>query len=500
MPRAATLSRTVQPPAAALADDTPDVIGRIEAWVASYLDGLDAKNNLANLQDWQTHALEIFNPRAVRPNFKEKKIEAAAGWKRVSICRKHGATVIKLRDQILVKEGDLDEFNEELIDLIEAGHRRIVLDFGNVERLSCGILPMLADASRRCAEGGLGQLRLFNLQPDVAPVVGLCPLTRSLNVPADEASAIDGAWPGADVPRPLPEALLASLVPPRPSLRTAEPELEPEESDSMAPEFDAPLPAPALAYALVVQTGSTKGRPVPIGERGLTIGRDEKCKIRSQHASLSRRHAVIWARKGRVYIRDLGSTNGTLVNDQAMGLDDIRLRPGDRIQVGPLKFTITLDVANCTKAPNEDEIIHWLGADSEDTIPFASDEDTVYDVPSTTNPVRTQVIEDVLVVTPLDPQLLGGQDVSVFRDELAALLEAPAPHRVVVNLKLSSRLSNAAVGVLVAHHIRLDRLGGALRLAEPHVRVAEVLNQIRLPLILDVYASEDEAVLASWGR
>ena len=67
-------------------------------------------------------------------------------------------------------------------------------------------------------------------------------------------------------------------------------------------------------------------------------------------------------------------------------------------------------------------------------------------------------------------------------------------------MKLVNRLSNAAVGVLVAHHIRLDRLGGALRLCEPHARVAEVLNQIRLPLLLDVYPAEDEAVLATWDK
>lgn len=47
----------------------------------------------------------------------------------------------------------------------------------------------------------------------------------------------------------------------------------------------------------------------------------------------SANHALVFVREGAVYLRDRGSTNGTLVNDRrAEG--DVLLRDGDRILVG----------------------------------------------------------------------------------------------------------------------------------------------------------------------
>src|SRR6478609_7326056 len=128
MLRAATLSRMPQA-APTAAPVEPDVIRRIEGLVASYLDGHDAPPRIAGFGDWQMRAVELFQPHKSRPEVKAKAAEAPTGWKRVAVVRKHGASVIKLLDQTLVKEGDIAEFGEELLDLIEAGHHRVVLDF-----------------------------------------------------------------------------------------------------------------------------------------------------------------------------------------------------------------------------------------------------------------------------------------------------------------------------------------------------------------------------------
>ncbi len=496
MPRAETMTTRAGTQPGPVVAEGPDVIERIEAWVASYLDGNDSAGKTSSMQDWQKHALELFNPKKHRADLKGKKAEAPTGWKRVAIARKHhGATVIRLKDQTLVKETDLQEFGEELLDMIEAGNSRIVLDFMAVERLSCGIVPILADAARLCSEGGRGELRMINLHPEIAGVLGLSPLTRNLCSASNELSAVEGDWPGAGVPRPLPETLLVSLLP---SKFADIPPIMSENGLKMPTNTELEH-RPSLAFRLIIQSGSAKGRAVPILERGLVIGRDPNCQIRSEHAFLSRRHARLRMINGRVNLQDLGSTNGTLLNDQRLGQDEIEVHPGDRLEIGPLKFTVALDPKSSRRAPNEDEIADWLGPEP-DEIAAAPGEETIYDVPASSHPLKREIIEDVLVLTPLDPQLLSGTDVSIFRDELAELLGATAPHRVVVNLKLVNRLSNAAVGILVAHHIRLDRMGGALRLCEPHARVAEVLNQIRLPLLLDVHSSEDEAVLSAWDR
>ena len=98
----------------------------------------------------------------------------------------------------------------------------------------------------------------------------------------------------------------------------------------------------------------------------------------------------------------------------------------------------------------------------------------------------TQSIE-VTLVSPADPGTIDRRLPETQR-------------RVVVNLEHVVRLGGAAIGVLVAHDLRLDRLGGALRLCGANPRVATVLDQIRLPALLDIFPSLEDAVLATWDR
>jgi hypothetical protein len=60
-------------------------------------------------------------------------------------------------------------------------------------------------------------------------------------------------------------------------------------------------------------------------------------------AGVSRRHAVLFAAEGSLYIRDIGSTNGTRINGYDLEPNQTyRLREGDRIEFGHLnvKFHI----------------------------------------------------------------------------------------------------------------------------------------------------------------
>ena len=49
---------------------------------------------------------------------------------------------------------------------------------------------------------------------------------------------------------------------------------------------------------------------------------------------VSRRHAVVSFRNGKYYLKDLGSSNGTLVNDERVALDDeVEVGHGTVVQV-----------------------------------------------------------------------------------------------------------------------------------------------------------------------
>jgi anti-anti-sigma regulatory factor len=68
----------------------------------------------------------------------------------------------------------------------------------------------------------------------------------------------------------------------------------------------------------------------------------------------------------------------------------------------------------------------------------------------------------------------------------------------VVNLECVRHLNAKAIGMLLAHHLRLDRSGGAIRICQAHARLMAVLHGVRLTEIVECQPTLDEAVLAAW--
>ena len=73
------------------------------------------------------------------------------------------------------------------------------------------------------------------------------------------------------------------------------------------------------------------------------IGRAAGNAVRIDDPSLSRLHCSLSLRStGEVIIADLGSANGTCVNEQSLAADEAcSLKPGDIIEVGAFKFTVS---------------------------------------------------------------------------------------------------------------------------------------------------------------
>jgi hypothetical protein len=66
--------------------------------------------------------------------------------------------------------------------------------------------------------------------------------------------------------------------------------------------------------------------------RPLTIGRGPDNRLVLHDSRASRHHARIYGRQGALLLSDLGSTNGSFVNDRRV--EEIALGEGDRIRVG----------------------------------------------------------------------------------------------------------------------------------------------------------------------
>ena len=68
----------------------------------------------------------------------------------------------------------------------------------------------------------------------------------------------------------------------------------------------------------------------------MRVGRERGNQICLQSDSVSRRHCRIDKRKTSWFIKDLGSTNGTYVNDEL--IEEYQLRRGDQIKIGDTIF------------------------------------------------------------------------------------------------------------------------------------------------------------------
>jgi hypothetical protein len=74
----------------------------------------------------------------------------------------------------------------------------------------------------------------------------------------------------------------------------------------------------------------------------LVLGRGDAAEIRLEDPFASSRHARVYEQGGIVVIEDLGSTNGTYLNEEL--LDGPRpLHPGDRVRIGDSELTFEVD-------------------------------------------------------------------------------------------------------------------------------------------------------------
>ena len=97
-------------------------------------------------------------------------------------------------------------------------------------------------------------------------------------------------------------------------------------------------PTADKAAYLVVIYGADLGKRIALGPGAIEAGRSTKCDISIDQESVSRRHARIWWDGIGYRVRDLGSTNGTYVNDALVS--EREMVDGDQIKIGRtiLKF------------------------------------------------------------------------------------------------------------------------------------------------------------------
>jgi predicted component of type VI protein secretion system len=104
-----------------------------------------------------------------------------------------------------------------------------------------------------------------------------------------------------------------------------------------------------MKLKLIVLAGAKEGLEIPLKKDKFLIGRAKECSLRAASEAISRRHCAIIRREKGWTVRDLGSRNGTHVNDEKIA-SETPLQEGDELRVGPLKFRVAIADAK-TAAP-----------------------------------------------------------------------------------------------------------------------------------------------------
>ncbi len=107
-----------------------------------------------------------------------------------------------------------------------------------------------------------------------------------------------------------------------------------------------------------ITVGKTESAKAETASLPLTIGRGDDADWRIQHGLVSRCHCRLYWENGAVYVRDLGSLNGTYVGSERVGVQ--RIEPGELLTIGPVTFRVEYEPAADVGAGSAD-----AGSDSD---------------------------------------------------------------------------------------------------------------------------------------
>jgi len=115
-----------------------------------------------------------------------------------------------------------------------------------------------------------------------------------------------------------------------------------------------------MSAKLIVVSGKSAGRAIALKNGRLLIGRAESCDVRPLGEEVSRKHCAIVMEPTGLTVEDLGSRNGTFVNDVKITAK-VALGDGDTVRVGPLALKVST-VSRVGPAA-ADDVSRWLMED-----------------------------------------------------------------------------------------------------------------------------------------
>ena len=107
--------------------------------------------------------------------------------------------------------------------------------------------------------------------------------------------------------------------------------------------------------------------------------------------------------------------------------------------------------------------------------------------------IRVVRRNDIVQVDLLTPVLFGDDAIERMSDEVAAIVDAEAIPRIVMNFEHVKYISSTMLGTMIALYNRVVARGGQFRLAALRERHKRLLALVRLDGIFEVHPTAEEA-------
>ena len=136
---------------------------------------------------------------------------------------------------------------------------------------------------------------------------------------------------------------------------------------------------------LIIRAGKLQGKRIVLPEGEIIVGRDDACQMRLASSLVSHRHCALDVGPEGIRVRDLGSQNGTYVNDVAV-TDPLLLRSGDVLRVGAALFQVPEPLSPAAKSNSKTDelpisdadIANWLTGEQRTAGPKESDTTVIH--------------------------------------------------------------------------------------------------------------------------
>ncbi len=157
----------------------------------------------------------------------------------------------------------------------------------------------------------------------------------------DSGKNAPAALPDFGMPKEKTEEKTISAAAPEETLPSFQkkPEAKPSESEARTEVMRQPSPQPPAVKVRFALAVGKLNKDFDLKDGSTTIGRTIGCDIIIDDVSMSRRHAVITVTGDKLSIRDLGSSNGTLVDKKRIG-SEIEITPSSVIKLGMVDVKI----------------------------------------------------------------------------------------------------------------------------------------------------------------